>query len=62
MTDEAKQARREYLRRWRAAHPDKVAAAQERFWLKKAAAMQMETAEDPRPVEAETREAGQADD
>lgn len=61
MTDEARKARREYLRRWRAAHPDKVAAAQERFWLKKAAAMRLETAEDPRPMVAETRGAGQAD-
>ena len=57
MTEEAKKARREYLRKWRAANPDKVAAAQERFWMKKAAAMQIETADDPRPVKGETREA-----
>ena len=61
MTEEAKKARREYLRKWRAANPDKVAAAQERFWMKKAAAMKMETADDPRLVKCETREAAPAD-
>lgn len=30
------EARREYARRWRAANPDKVKAAQERYWLKRA--------------------------
>lgn len=37
MKEEAKQARREYLRRYRLEHPEKVKAAQERYWLKKAA-------------------------
>ena len=39
MTEEAKQARREYLRRYRMEHPEKVRAAQERFWQKKAIEM-----------------------
>lgn len=33
----ADELRREYARKWRAANPDKVKAAQERYWLKKAA-------------------------
>lgn len=30
-----KQAMREYKRKWRQANPDKVAAAQKRYWTKK---------------------------
>lgn len=37
MTDNAKAARREYYRRWRLEHPERVQAAQERYWAKKAA-------------------------
>lgn len=32
LTEEAKQARREYKRAWNKANPDKVKAAQERYW------------------------------
>lgn len=34
MTDKEREARREYHRRWREANPDKVRAAQMRFWAK----------------------------
>lgn len=37
MTETAKQARREYYRRWREQNPERVQAAQERYWLRKAA-------------------------
>lgn len=33
----AKEMRREYARKWRAKNKDKVKAANERYWLKKAA-------------------------
>lgn len=36
MTDKAKAARREYKREWNRRNPDKVKAAQERYWNKKA--------------------------
>ncbi len=38
MTDaeKIKKARREYARQYRRDHPDKVRAAQERYWLKRA--------------------------
>lgn len=32
--ERAKELRREYARKWRAANPDKVKAANERYWLK----------------------------
>lgn len=38
MTEAAKAARRAYKREWAKKHPDKVRAAQERHWEKKAAA------------------------
>lgn len=44
MKEEAKQARREYLRRYRLEHPEKVKAAQERYWLKKAAELRSQAA------------------
>lgn len=35
-TNEAvKAAKREYMRQWRKANPDKVQAAQNRYWLRK---------------------------
>ena len=37
MNAKAKEARREYHRKWRKVHPDNVAAANMRFWTKKAA-------------------------
>ena len=39
MTDEAKKARREYHKEWNKRNPDKVKAATERYWTKKAAAL-----------------------
>lgn len=37
MTEQAKEKRREYRREWARKNPDKVKAAQERYWQKKAA-------------------------
>lgn len=39
MTEAATKAKREYMRKWRAENQDKVKAAQERFWEKRAAEM-----------------------
>lgn len=36
MTDAAREARREYMRRWNAANPDKRRAIQARYWARKA--------------------------
>lgn len=36
----AKEARREYQREWRRKNPDKVKAAADRYWEKKAAEME----------------------
>lgn len=36
MNEAAKQARKEYQRQWRNKNKDKVKAAQERYWEKKA--------------------------
>lgn len=33
---EWRSARREYMRKWRAEHPEQVRAAQKRYWTKKA--------------------------
>jgi hypothetical protein len=33
---QAAQAKREYMRKWRKRNPEKVKEAQERYWLKKA--------------------------
>lgn len=35
-----KKARREYKKEWRRKNPEKVKAANDRYWLKKAAEMQ----------------------
>ena len=43
MNPEARAARREYMRRWRAEHPEAVKAAQVRYWAKKAEALKIET-------------------
>lgn len=39
LSEEAKKARREYRREWNRKNRDKVKAAQNRFWERKAAAM-----------------------
>lgn len=36
MNNQAVQARRAYFREWRKKNPEKVKAAQERYWAKKA--------------------------
>lgn len=36
MTEAAKEARRQYSRRWRKKNPDRVASAQARYWEKRA--------------------------
>ena len=38
MTDEAKEARRAYKRKWARENPDKIRAQQERYWSKRAKA------------------------
>lgn len=38
----AEEARREYKRQWRKKNPDKVKAAEKRYWEKKAAQMTAE--------------------
>lgn len=43
MTEQAKELRREYKRAWARKNRDKVKAAQERYWAKKAAAKAQET-------------------
>lgn len=39
-TDNKTANRREYYRKWRAEHPERVRAAQMRYWLKKAVRFQ----------------------
>lgn len=39
MTEEAKEARRAYKRKWAKEHPDKIRAQQDRYWTKKAKLM-----------------------
>lgn len=39
MNSEAKKSRNEYYRNWRAKNRDKVKAAQDRYWSKRAAEM-----------------------
>ena len=42
MTEQAKEARKAYRRKWAKNNPDKIKAAQARYWEKKAAADQKE--------------------
>lgn len=42
--DEKRKAKREYYREWRRNNPERVAQIQERFWQKKAAAIQARVA------------------
>lgn len=39
MTEEAKKARSQYYREWRAKNPEKVKRSQERYWARKAEKM-----------------------
>lgn len=53
MTEQAKAARRAYKREWNRRNKDKVAAAQRRYWEKKAqAAAQDQQADEPKAQEA----------
>lgn len=45
MSDKAKEMRRAYKREWNRKNKDKVKAAQERYWQKKAAAAENTTDE-----------------
>lgn len=47
MSEAAKEARRAYKREWAHRNPDKVKAAQERYWTKRA-----ETGQQPEPAQA----------
>lgn len=49
MNEKAQQLRREYKREWNRKNKDKVKAAQERYWNKKAAATDQEqTTDEPK--------------
>ena len=55
MNEQAKQMRREYKRAWNRANKDKVAAAQARYWERKAAEQaqeNLEKADEPQKQEA----------
>lgn len=47
LKDREKQRKREYHRKWRAEHRESVQAAQQRYWLKKAAEQQTQEQKDP---------------
>lgn len=51
LKDRETQRKREYHRKWRAEHRESVRAAQQRYWLKKAAEQQ--TKEQKEPVKPE---------
>lgn len=46
MTEQAKAAQREYMRRWRAANKDRVKAATEAYWERVAAEYEKQNAAD----------------
>lgn len=51
MTEQAKEARRAYKREWNRKNPEKVRAAQERYWTRKAqAAQQTQTEQETQEV------------
>lgn len=52
MNDKAKEMRREYKRQWNRKNKDKVRAAQERYWSRKAAATEQEQQTDE-PIKQE---------
>lgn len=52
MSDKAKELRRAYKREWNRKNKDKVKAAQERYWQKKAAAAESNTTTDE-PIKQE---------
>lgn len=52
MSDKAQEMRRAYKREWNRKNKDKVKAAQERYWQKKAAAAENTKADEPTAQEA----------
>ncbi len=52
MTEKAKEARRAYKREWCRRNRDKVRAAQERYWARKAEKEQAQEADEPAAQEA----------
>jgi hypothetical protein len=60
MTEEARRARNEYARKWRAEHPESVRAANQRYWERKAeearAAAAATSGEDPEELTRATAE------
>lgn len=46
MTDTATKAKREYMRKWRAANKDKVKAHQQKYWERKAAELEAKEEKD----------------
>lgn len=53
MNEKAKELRRAYKREWNRKNRDKVKAAQERYWTKKAADLErVEHTDEPAPQEA----------
>jgi len=46
MTDSATKAKREYMRKWRAANKDKVKAHQQKYWERKAAELEAKEGKD----------------
>lgn len=51
MNEKAKEARRAYKREWARKNPEKVRAAQARYWEKKAAAADTQSKPDGNPAE-----------
>lgn len=55
MTEEAKEARREYHRRYRAAHPEKVREQNRKYWERRAARLKAERLESAESAEQEAK-------
>lgn len=61
MTEEAKAARKAYIKEWKRTHPDRVKQHVERYWAKKAAQQAAKAAEAADPAPDADRPALQAD-
>lgn len=59
MNESAIAARRAYKREWNRKNPDKVKAAQERYWIRKAAQAAAQAAEEPAGAETEEPQGGE---
>ena len=51
MTEQAKEMRRAYKREWNRKNADKVKAAQERYWAKKAAELEAAHGDQGKPAQ-----------